>query len=42
MAGKLMDFRDASLWLFAFIFIELNVFKWQYETEPEREPQLAC
>ncbi len=23
---------DASLWLFAFILTELNVFEWQYET----------
>jgi len=32
-AGDFLDFWDASLWLFAFIFIELNVFEWQYETE---------
>lgn len=32
-AGEFLDFWDASLWLFAFIFIELNVFEWQYETE---------
>ena len=31
-AGDFLDFWDAALWLFAFIFIELNVFKWQYET----------
>lgn len=31
-AGDFLDFWDASLWLFAFIFIELNVFEWQYET----------
>ncbi len=31
-AGKLLDFWDAALWLFAFIFIELNVFDWQRET----------
>lgn len=29
--GRFLDFWDASLWLFAFIFIELNVFEWQYE-----------
>ena len=34
-AGDFLDFWDASLWLFAFIFIELNVFEWQYETEQE-------
>ena len=31
-AGSFLDFWDACLWLFAFIFIELNVFEWQYET----------
>ncbi|MEP0201269.1 MAG: hypothetical protein ABJ084_11140 [Halioglobus sp.] len=31
-AGDFLDFWDASLWLFAFIFIELNVFEWQHET----------
>jgi len=31
-AGSFLDFWDASLWLFAFIFIELNVFEWQHET----------
>jgi hypothetical protein len=30
--GDFLDFWDASLWLFAFIFIELNVFDWQKET----------
>jgi hypothetical protein len=34
-AGDFIDFWDASLWLFAFIFIELNVFEWQYETSHE-------
>lgn len=34
-AGDFLDFWDASLWLFAFIFIELNVFEWQYETDRE-------
>lgn len=34
-AGDFLDFWDASLWLFAFIFIELNVFEWQYETYHE-------
>ena len=32
VAGDFIDFWDAFLWLFAFIFIELNVFEWQYET----------
>ena len=30
--GDFLDFWDAALWLFAFIFIELNVFEWQHET----------
>jgi len=30
--GRFLDFWDASLWLFAFIFIEMNVFEWQYES----------
>ncbi|MFK8043476.1 hypothetical protein [Congregibacter sp.] len=33
IAGKFLDFYDASMWLFAFIFIELNVFDWQRETQ---------
>lgn len=32
-AGSFLDFWDAFLWLFAFIFIELNVFDWQRETQ---------
>ena len=35
-AGDFLDFWDAALWLFAFIFIELNVFEWQYETSHEQ------
>ncbi|MFT7288903.1 MAG: hypothetical protein ACI87W_003027 [Halieaceae bacterium] len=31
-AGDFLDFWDACLWLFAFVFIELNVFDWQRET----------
>lgn len=34
-AGSFLDFWDAALWLFAFIFIELNVFEWQHETSQE-------
>ena len=30
--GDFVDFRDAFLWLVAFIFIELNVFEWQQES----------
>jgi hypothetical protein len=37
VAGDLLDFWDAALWLFAFIFIELNVFEWQYETAAKAE-----
>jgi hypothetical protein len=37
-AGDFLDFWDAALWLFAFIFIELNVFEWQYETSHQAEP----
>ena len=29
--GDLLDFWDAALWLFAFVFIELNVLEWQQE-----------
>jgi len=36
--GRFLDFWDASLWLFAFIFIELNVFEWQHESRAERSP----
>lgn len=31
--GDFLDFWDAALWLFAFVFIELNVFEWQQELE---------
>ena len=31
-ARDVLDFWDAALWLFASIFIELNVFAWQQET----------
>jgi hypothetical protein len=34
-AGDFLDFWDAFLWLFAFIFIEMNVFEWQYATQHE-------
>lgn len=36
-AGDFIDFWDAFLWLFAFIFIELNVFSWQAETSSAAE-----
>ena len=31
LKGDFLDFWDAALWLFAFVFIELNVFEWQQE-----------
>ena len=33
--GDFLDFWDAALWLFAFIFIEMNVFEWQHATDQE-------
>lgn len=30
--GDFIDFWDASLWLFAFVFIELNVFDWHQDS----------
>ncbi len=33
ITGVLLDFADAALWLFAFFFIEMNLFQWQQETE---------
>ncbi len=35
--GDFLDFWDAFLWLFAFFFIEQNLFAWQAETEAEAE-----
>jgi hypothetical protein len=35
--GDFLDFWDAFLWLVAFIFIEMNIFQWQEETEADRE-----
>ena len=35
--GSFLDFWDAFLWLVAFIFIEMNIFKWHNETEDEKE-----
>jgi hypothetical protein len=39
--GIFLDFMDAFLWLFAFIFIEMNLFQWQQETEEEAEKLAA-
>jgi len=33
--GEFLDFWDAALWLFAFVFIELNVFAWQQELKSQ-------
>ena len=33
ITGVFLDFADAALWLFAFFFIEMNLFQWQQETE---------
>jgi hypothetical protein len=35
MEGDFLDFWDAFLWLFAFIFIEMNIFDWQAETRAQ-------
>lgn len=35
--GSFLDFWDAFLWLLAFLFIELNIFRWHAETEEEKE-----
>ena len=35
--GSFLDFWDAFLWLVAFIFIELNIFRWHEETEEQQE-----
>jgi hypothetical protein len=33
--GDFVEFWDAFLWLVAFVFIELNVFEWQKETQEQ-------
>jgi len=35
--GDFLDFWDAFLWLFAFVFIESNLFAWQAETQAAEE-----
>lgn len=42
ITGVFLDFADAALWLFAFFFIELNLFKWQHETEEEAQAERAA
>lgn len=36
--GDFVDFWDALLWLVAFVFIEMNFFKWQSEEAARAEP----
>ena len=33
--GDFLDFWDAFMWLVAFVFIEMNLFRWQVETRSE-------
>ena len=40
--GDFLDFWDAFLWLVAFIFIEMNIFKWHEETEEAWEAEQAA
>jgi len=37
--GDFLDFWDAFLWLVAFIFIEMNIFKWHEEVEEAWEAE---
>lgn len=39
--GDFLDFWDAALWLFAFVFIEMNVFEWQRELSGASETHSA-
>lgn len=39
--GDGLDFWDAFLWLVAFVFIEMNLFRWQEETEHPAEEHSA-
>jgi len=40
--GDFLDFWDAFLWLVAFVFIEMNIFKWHEETEEAWEAEQAA
>ena len=40
LKSSFLDFWDEFLWLVAFVFIELNIFQWNAETEEEREQVL--
>ena len=33
LLGDFLDFWDAFMWLVAFVFIEMNLFQWQAETD---------
>lgn len=35
LLGDFLDFWDAFMWLVAFVFIEMNLFRWQAETSSE-------
>ncbi len=37
LEGDFLDFWDAFLWLVAFIFIELNIFRWHEETTQQED-----
>ena len=39
--GVFLDFSDAFLWLFAFFFIEMNLFHWQKQSEEEAQMETA-
>lgn len=39
--GVWLDIVDAVLWLFAFFFIEMNLFQWHNESEHETEAKVA-
>ena len=40
--GTFLDFWDAFLWLVAFVFIEMNIFRWHEETEEAWESEQAA
>lgn len=39
--GDFLDFWDATLWLVAFVFIELNLFRWHEESAQQDAPAAA-
>lgn len=36
VSGELLDFWDAFLWIVAFVFIELNIFRWHEEIQQDK------